>query len=552
MMMPLLPRRRPRLACVALALVGLTVLCPPARAAAPLHQRIDQEIAAKMPDFEARAAPLADDEEFVRRIYLDLTGIIPTPDQARAFLKDPSPDRRTRLIDSLLNSPAYARHMAQVFDVLWMERRPDKYVPDAQWQEFLRAAFAANKPYDQLVREVLSADGSDPATRPAARFYLDRLGEPHLITRDVSRLFLGMNLQCAQCHDHPLVNAYKQDHYYGLYAFFSRSYLYNDPAKKQAVLAEKAEGDVSYQSVFAPKVTKKTGPRLPDGPPVPEPALPKDKAYRVAPVQNRPGIPRFSRRAALPGLLASAANEHFRRAAANRFWALLIGRGLVDPVDFDHADNPPSHPQLLDLLAGEFARSQFNVKMLLRELALSRTYQRSSRMPAGRPLPPENRFALAPLRPLSPEQLAWSAMQATGVVASERQALGAKATETILAARLGKNLSPFAKIFGGRPGDPADLGFQATLDQTLFLRNGTLVRSWLAPRPGSLTQRLLQIKDGGAVADELFLSVLTRRPSAAERAEVQQLLAQHPADRGAALQELTWALLASAEFRFNH
>src|SRR5262245_27425111 len=181
---------------VAILVAILTTDYLPAQA--PLHQRIDQAIAAGTPKFDKFAAPLASDAEFLRRLYLDLTGVVPSAAEARAFLNDPAPDRRAKLIDRLLASPAYARHMQTVFDVLLMDRRPDKHVPRAQWQEFLRTAFAANKPYDQLVREILSAAGSDPKTRPAAKFFLDRDGETHLLTRDISRLFLGMNLQCAQ------------------------------------------------------------------------------------------------------------------------------------------------------------------------------------------------------------------------------------------------------------------------------------------------------------------------------------------------------------------
>jgi hypothetical protein len=545
---PVLP-----IAAFAALLLPAPALTSIAHADEPLHQRIDQEIAAKVPGFLSKAAPPAGDEEFLRRLYLDLTGNIPTTQQALEFLQDKAPDRRARLIDRLLASPEYARHMQHVFDVLWMERRPDKNVPSAAWQEFLRSSFAANKPYNQLVGEVLSANGTDPKTRPAAKFYLDRQGEPHLLTKDVSRLFLGMNLQCAQCHDHPLVNAYKQDHYYGLYAFFSRSYLFTDTKLKQVILAEKAEGDVSFQSVFKPKVSRQTGPRLPDGALLKEPTFPKGKEYKAAPTKTQGGIPEFSRRDQLAGLLAGPDNPRFRRAAANRFWALMMGRGLIEPVDFDHPDNPPSHPRLLDLLADELATMKFDVKGFLRELALSETYQRSSQMPRGKELPPENTFAVAQVRPLSPEQLAWSVMQATGLLDAERKALGAKATEPTLYARLAKNAVPFAKTFGGEAGDPADLGFQATLDQSLFVRNGPLIRSWLAPRAGNLTQRLLQTKDTDAIIDELFVSVLTRRPTMEERDEIRRFLARHSgSDRTEAVQELAWALLASAEFRFNH
>jgi hypothetical protein len=518
----------------------------------PLHERIDQALAQGHANFEATAAPLAGDAEFLRRIYLDLAGCIPTAAQARAFLQDPAADKRARLIDQLLASPAYARHMQQVFDALLMERRPAKNVPAAQWQEYLYRSFASNKPYDLLVRELLSADGADPKSRPAARFLLDRDGEPHQITRDVSRLFLGMNLQCAQCHDHPLVDAYHQEHYYGVYAFFNRSYLLRDPASKQMVLAEKAEGEVSFQSVFMPKVTKATGPRLPDGPLLKEPKLVKGKEYLVAPAKNVRPVPAFSRRAQLASLLADGSNERFKRTAANRLWALVMGRGIVQPLDYDHAGNPPSHPELLHLLTNDLAARHFDVKGLLRELTLSRAYQRSSSLPAGsKQMPEATAFAVAALRPLSPEQLAASLMQATGLTDAERQTLGPKATEPALFARLAKNLPAFETIFGGQPGEPADGQSEPTLAQALFLRNGAQLEGWLAPRPGTLTARLLAIKDAAAVADELYLSVLTRPPGNDEKKEVADYLAART-DRTAALRELAWALLTSAEFRFNH
>ncbi len=543
---------RPRWLKPAAALLLLALSAGAATAQAPLHQRIDAAIAAGTPNYEKQAAPLASDAEFLRRIYLDLTGTIPSADEARAFLKDGTPDRRAKLIDRLLASPAFARHMATVFDVLLMDRRPAKFVPAPQWHEFLRASFAAGKPLDQLVQEILAADGADPKTRPAARFYLDRNGEPHQLTRDVSRLFLGMNLQCAQCHDHPLVAGYLQAHYYGLYAFLSRSFVFNDKATKLSVFAEKAEGEVTYQSVFDPtKLTKTTGPRLPSGPGLKEPALEKGKEYVVAPVKGQRPVPRFSRRALLPGLIAGADNMQFRRTVANRLWAMMLGRGLVDPVDFDHPANPASHPELLKTLTDEVAALKFDVKAFLREAALSKTYQRSSELPKGVEEASPRTFAVAAVRPLSPEQFAWAAMQATGLVDADRKALGTRATEAALYARLSGNVIPFVQVFGGPAGQPDD-GFQATLDQTLFLKNGTLLRSWLAPRPGNLTERLGRLMDAGAVAEELYLSALTRPPSDEEKREVADYLAGRASDRAAALQELAWALITSAEFRFNY
>jgi hypothetical protein len=519
----------------------------------PLHDRIDQAITRGQADFEASAAPLATDAEFLRRVYLDLAGTIPTAEEARAFLKDTALDRRARLIDRLLASPGYARHLQHVFDVLLMDRRGAKNVPLAAWQEYLYQSFAANKPYDQMVRELFSTDGADPKTRAAARFILDRDGEPHMLTRDTGRLFLGMNLKCAQCHDHPLVPTYHQEDYYGLYAFFSRSFLFQDAAKKQKVLAEKAEGEVAFQSVFVPKVTKNTGPRLPGLAALTEPVLAKGKEYLVAPAKGIRPVPAFSRRSLLPGALLDSRNERFKRTAANRLWAMMMGRGLVQPVDFDHQANPPSHPELLRLLADELAARRFDLKAFLRELALSRTYQRSSMAKAGgKGMPDERAFAIAALRPLSPEQLGMSIFQATGLTDAERRALGPKASEPVVYAKLAGPLAAFVRVFGSQAGEPADSRSEPTLAQALFLRNGAQLGSLFDPKPGNLTDRLMKLKDAGPVAEELYLSLLTRFPTDEERKELAEYLAGRGVNRAGALRELAWAMLTSAEFRFNH
>ncbi len=532
-----------------LALVLGLCLTLSALAGSPLHERIDQILAADTPDFARQAAPPADDAEFLRRVCLDLTGCIPTAADARAFLADASPGKRAALIDRLLASPEHARHMQHVYDVILMERRPDKNVPRAAWQEFLFASFSANKPYDQFVAELLSADGADPKNRGPAKFLLDRDAEPHLLTRDVSRLFLGMNLRCAQCHDHPLVDAYKQDHYYGLFAFFNRTTLVTDKSKV-AALAEKADGEVSFQSVFDPqKLTKTSLPRVPGGQAIKDPELEKGQEYEVAPAAGVRHVPKYSRRSHLAEQVATAENVQFRRAAANRFWALMMGRGLVHPLDMDHPNNPPSHPELLTLLADEFAATKFDVRGFLRELALSEAYQRSSTLPEGVEAEAD-RFLAANLKPLSPEQLAWSVMQASGLTDAERLALKDKATEAALYAKLAGNVAPFVAAFGARPGQTE--GFEATLEQALFLRNGDLIRGWLAARPGNLLDRLSKLTKAEDVAEELFLSVLTRRPTDDEKKDVAEYLKGRDADRTAALGDLAWALLTSAEFRFNH
>jgi hypothetical protein len=523
----------------------------PLFAQAPLHQRIDELIARGKADFDAQAAPLASDAEFLRRITLDLTGSIPTATETRAFLADKTENKREVLIDRLLASPEHVRHMQNVFDVMLMERRPDKNVPRAQWQEYLHASLTANKPWDQLVREILSADGADAASRPAAKFYLDRAGEPHLLTRDISRLFLGTNYQCAQCHDHPRVKHYHQAHYYGIYAFLNRSFLFTDKAKKLTVFAEKADGDVTFVSVFDPaKVTKSTGPRMPERPLVKEPTLEKGKEYTVAPAKDVRPVPAFSRRAQLAVELTSLENVQFRRNFANRMWALMMGRGLVHPLDMDHPGNPPSHPELLQELTDDLLARKYDLHGLLRELALSKTYQRSSEVPDGKDYAVDS-FAVAYLKPLAPEAFAAALLQASGMTDAERQALGKGLTEAALHVRLAPQAAAVVNIFAGTAGQAEGQSFQATMNQALFVSNSSVLRTWVAPRAGGVLERAGKLKDE-EVADELYLSILTRPATDEERREVAEFLKLRASDRPAALKELAWALIASAEFRFNH
>jgi hypothetical protein len=297
-------------------------------------------------------------------------------------------------------------------------------------------------------------------------------------------------------------------------------------------------------------VQKTTAPRVPGLTPLADMKLDKEKEYVVAPAKDVKPVPGYSRFARLAAAITSGDNPAFRRTAANRWWAFLMGRGLVHPLDQDHSGNAPSHPELLDLLADEFAAHRFDVKWLLREIALSQTYQRSSASSPGARTLNADRFAVAPLKPLSPEQLAYAVLQATGFTDAERLALGGNPDDAALHARLAPQAAPFANVFGTTPGQPEEK-FAATLDQTLFLKHGGTVRNVIAPRPGSLLDRALKIDDANAVADELFISVLTRQPTPDERKDVVEALKVVP-DRRAALAEIVWALIASSEFRFNH
>ena len=544
-----------------------------ADAQAPLRDRIDAAIEAPL---DGQFAPLADDAEFIRRVYLDVTGRLPSSVEVRAFVADSSPAKRERLIDQLLTSPGYARRMQTVFDVALMQRRGQKHIPLAEWREYLRKSFDENKPYDLLAREILGSDGVDPKVRPAVRFYLDRDGEPNLLTRDVGRLFLGRDMQCAQCHDHPLINAYKQEHYYGLFAFVSRGFVYTDPKQKQTFFAEKGEGDVAFMSVFDKnKTNRNTGPKLMEAAALAEPKFDKGHEYLVAPAKDVRPVPKYSRRAQLAATATSGGSPDFNRNIVNRLWAQFMGRGIVEPVDFHHPDNPPSHPELLELLAQEFVAMKFDMRAFVRELLLSRTYQRASTVPESFPADAAapQKFAVAALKPLSPEQLAWSLMDALGVsdgpraneqarmqgdprlmdifrADAKRARLQEEYLERAVYTALDANVAQFVSLYGGSPGE-GDIGFQPTVQQALFVANGPAVRGWLA-NGAPLTARLAAIPDLPKLVEELYLSVLSRLPSEQERIDGVEHFIRGGESREALVQQLAWGLLASAEFRFNH
>jgi hypothetical protein len=505
-----------------------------------LHERIDAAI-------EARAggpvAPPAGDDEFLRRVTLDLAGVIPTADESQTFAADKSPGKRAQAIDRLLASPDFGRRMQEAFTAMLLERRVGSAVSDAEWNRFLRDSFQANKPWDQLVGELLFADDSE-ALKPARKFLgvTGRDKNPHQSTQDIARLLLGRSIMCAQCHDHPTIDDYSQAEYFGLY-----SYLQEKP--------EQAKSE--FESVFVAG-KKETFPRLPGKEPVTIPVFMKDQAEQAKAYRPRLLLARD---------LPTGANPHFTRNSVNRFWFLMLGRGLVHPLDMHHTANPPSHPELLDLLADDFAAHKFDVKFLLKEIALSRVYQRSSRLPPGvaaDSVAPASYRVFNP-KPLSPEQFAWSMLRATGNQARFEQARAPEKMEfgwynyingRIAAppANVPEVLDLFVGVFGNPPGEP-EMEFNPSMGQALFVLNERLVLQWLEPRDGNLAARLLSMKDRDERLRAAHWAVLNRGPSDTELKIAVDFLSS-PASNDAAAHQLwtdyIWALLASDEFRMNH
>lgn len=563
------------LSCISLLVAFSTILLPvvvysenstaePERLSKEIDRHVEQSLAKSKTSFANRSS----DAEFLRRIFLDLTGSIPAADVTENFLANTNAHKREQVVNQLLSSDAFARHMAIVFDVMLMERRPDKYVTTDEWRQYLQESFAKKKPLDVLVRDILRADGVESNERPAAKFYLDRAVDKDTLVRDIGRLFMGVDLQCAQCHDHPSVDDYMHEHYYGLSVFVAGSRTFKQPDGKM-VLQETALREVEFASVFDPDTTRKTGPRLIDVLMKMPSAVEGEDIYVKKPSRTVRSVPKFSLRQLLADRLPSEQTPEFSRNMANRLWAMMMGRGMVHPLDMHHSANPPSHPKLLELLASRLKELKYDTRSFIRELALSETYQRSSMIPNGvnaSDIPSES-FAVANMKGLSPEQLFASLLTAT-----ESEALfdaqievelkeDADAYKTLSGdedklaqARAGKRaerLKEFVAMFGSVPGR-AEGDFQASLPHALFFSNSKTVTSWIQPGYGNLTARLLKMKDIERIVTTAYVSVLSRPPSDDEVNIAVEYLAERPDDRLAAVGQFVWSLVASAEFRLNH
>ena len=500
----------------------------------------------------ANIAPMADDLEFLRRITLDLAGRIPTRAETTAFLKNASPKKRETLIDGLLAGPDFPRQMAERLNIWLMERRGE----NEEWQRFLRTACEKNQSWAEIVRQIIKPDDSGEDTRGAAFFMTQRLvtrgamapiDVPGL-TRDVGRLFAGVDWQCAQCHDHLTVDDYHQEDFQGLHTVFE--HVATRRGSKFPAIDEKLmSAPQEFMSVFIQE-PRTTPPRVPGGSPIAIPEFPKGEEYAVPPDRKKRtvGVPKFSPLRELANGLTTAENKLFSRNLANRLWWMMTGRGLVEPLDLHHAANPATHPELLDVLATEIAAHDFDIKWILREIARSDTYQRTSRQTDE--TPSTTPYEVASEKRLSAEQLFWSVLIATGEF--DRLAEPGQTPEDVVAASedLKKLQETFVDTFANPPTEP-EIDFEPTVKAALYLMNDDGVLNLLQRNEGNLIDRLAKRSDA-ELADELFLSILVRHPTAEERRDVQSYLAENLDRRDTAIQNLAWALLSGTEFCLNH
>ncbi len=342
-------------------------------------------------DFEPFVGTLESDGPLLRRLSLDLRLLVPSQTELEEFLADTASDRWQRWVKRFLDDPLHRERMVDWLDKTLLQRRPFLHVDRAKWQTYLRAVVDQRKPLDEIVKESIGGVWWNQSERAQQRFFLERSGDPHAIARDIGRVFFGRDMQCAQCHDHPQIDDYLQIDYHGLLAFVSPSTLVETKFKdekgaeqKLQIYAERAARDSPFESVFDKGILFRTGTRAPGDCEFFDPYEAPDERYRATPMpdslEGAPNLPIFSRRTRLVSQLASS-NRAFAENWANRLWALMMGRGLVHPLDMHHPDNPPTNPKLLDALTNALIESGFDMRSLIEQIALSNVYRIGSHLP---------------------------------------------------------------------------------------------------------------------------------------------------------------------------
>jgi hypothetical protein len=484
---------------------------PPARDAGPTVALIDREVERRLAEARVPASPLADDSEFLRRVTLDLTGRVPTYQETVAFLADRSPDRRRRVIDELLASPAYGQHFAAIWGPLLAPRQVGTKPTRDTFSPWLAEQFNAGRGWGAIVGDLLTVEGAIQE-RPQSAFLMAN-GEnfhpqPNQVAGSAARLFMGTQLRCAECHNHPFA-PWTQADFWGTAAFFSRLHFTGHKGAPRATLLDQPGTEASI--VIPASAGGRPGQTV------------KARFLGGAELRLQGGeVPRKRFAAWLTG----ADNPYFARAAVNRAWAHFFSRGLVNPVD-DLDAAPASHPELLTALAREYAASGFDHKHLARCICNSKAYQRSSRPVTGNE-EDAALFSHMALKPLSPE--------------SFRAALAVVLT--------GDNSPP--QPTGGKPrptGSLGDAGGEAGqgIPQRLALLNGPLLN-----RGAPFIDRLVKTRAPREQAiTDLYLTALSRRPTATELELMSGYLSRRP-DAAAGYRGVLWMLLNSSEFALNH
>lgn len=506
----------------------------------------DEHVFAKLKAHRLAPSAVCTDEVFLRRTHLDLLGLQPTVVEAHAFLADRRADKRARLIKQLVERPEFADFWAVKWgDLLRNEELTLDTKGVQNFHHWIRQSLAENKPLDQFARELVSARGSTYAN-PAANYYRANR-DPVRRAEMTAQLFLGTRLQCAQCHNHPF-DRWTQDDYHDWTALFSQV-DYKILSNVRRIGSDRHEWN-GEQIVHAMSTASVPNPRTG------KPATPRFLGGNLQPATRNPPAEEDALEA-LAGWLTSPQNDLFVKAQVNRVWFHLMGRGLVEPLDDFRATNPASHPALLDALAKDFVRHQFDLRWLIGFIMQSRTYQLASE-PNDANRDDEVNYSHALLRRLTAEQLLDAQSQATGVplklagqpVGTRASQLpGAKVARVLKATSQDKFLELFGKPLRLFPSESERCN-EPTVLQAFQMISGPAVHELIANPENRLAQLLADSRSDDAVVTELYWAALTRAPSRSElNAALADLArAKEEPEKRAALEDLLWGLLNAKEF----
>jgi Protein of unknown function (DUF1553)/Protein of unknown function (DUF1549)/Bacterial Ig-like domain (group 2) len=497
------------------------------------HNFIDDQLFKRLQSLKVPPSPAANDAVFLRRVSLDLTGEQPSPDRIREFLKDADPDKRSKLVDSLIASRDFTRFwQIKLGDMLEITTaRPDLgNVPAINYQTWLAKRLLSNAPWNEMVRELLTAlgDANDKDTGGPVAYALEGM-DPKISAEKTAQRFLGLRIRCAQCHDHPF-DSWTQDDYFGLAATFAKVQRSGGGApgmmNYKILVKIEPEGKIEHLR------TKKTAEaRLLTGQPI---TVKESEDPRVK----------------LADWMTAPDNPYFAREMANWVWAQFFGKGIADPPDDLSRSNPPVHPELLDALAKHFVDHKYDLRDLIRTVAVSEAYALASTTVPGNEQ--DNRlFSHQMPRPLTAHQMADALAQATDVVNRFKdKAAGTRAIEITDPA----TLSPILETFGrcSRINGCASVANPAlSLRQSLLVIGGNVIEEKISSPRGYLANLLELSPSPDEVVENLYLRAICRPPTSEEQAHWTAELSQAKSLREAA-EDLFWALLNSREFAFNH
>ena len=473
---------------------------------------------------------LCSDPEFIRRAFIDTIGLLPEPAEVRRFLADKSPDKRANLIDRLLDDPGYAD--------TWANRWGDLFRPNIARvglksaytiDNWIRECFAANKPYDQIVREILTAKGSTHKVGPAVIYRTRR--EPATLTTLFSQVFLGVRMECARCHHHPN-ERWSQRDFYQFAAFFAETKRkgtgISPPISAGTEFIYHAPGG-SVRHPVSSEVLK----------PTPLAATPLNIPAGTDP------------RETLAEWLLTPENPFLARAMANRVWGQFLGRGIVHPVDDFRATNPPVNPELLDALAADFAGHDFDLRHLMRRIMNSRLYQLSS-LPNKTNVQDTSSFSRFYRRRISAENLHDILVQVSGVESGFNNLRRDARSVELWTTRMDSALLESFGLPNSSENCPVERDGRPSMVQALHLMNSDKLQAKLADKKGRAAKLGQEDKPSDEVVNELYLALYSRWPSDEEKRIALESLEVGSPKRQQAVEDLIWALINSAEFVFNH